>query len=84
MADEGGAAHNTAGPGATADHHNTDIPQQKQFNAASRKSTLTKSGFDVNATSYGGTSTPMGTGRESIDITDYFVRFDLSFEENHI
>ena len=74
MADEGGANHNSGGPGAPAEHHNSDLPKQAQFNAASRKSTLTKSAFDVNAASYGGTSTPMGTGRESIDLTDYFVR----------
>jgi hypothetical protein len=77
MADEGGAGNNAGGPGATADHHNTDVPQQKQFNTASRKSTLTKSGFNVNATSYGGTSTPMGTARGSLDLTDYFVRLGL-------
>jgi hypothetical protein len=74
MADEGGAHTTGGGAGVPADHHNSDIPQPKQFNDSSRKSTLTKSAFDVNAASYGGTSTPMGTGRESIDLTDYFVR----------
>jgi hypothetical protein len=83
MADEGGAGPNAGGAGATADHHNADGLQQKQFNAGSRKSTLTKSGFDVNTTSYGGSSTPKGTARESIDLTTYFVRFRTIFQRNY-
>lgn len=77
MADEGHTNTNGA-PGAPGAHPNSDLPPPKPIQNASRKSTLSKSGFDVNATSYGGASTPMGTKRESIDLEDYFVRHFLT------
>ncbi|KAG9228206.1 Bestrophin, RFP-TM, chloride channel-domain-containing protein [Amylocarpus encephaloides] len=67
MADEGVPA----GHGIARDASAEVVPPK--FNNASRKSTLTKSAFDVNVTSYTGDSTPVGGSRESIELTDYFV-----------
>lgn len=75
MADEGGAGAGAQGAstGGDAGHHDTGLTPQF-LNNASRKSTLTKSAFDVNSRSFVGTDTPVtATGRESIELMDYFV-----------
>lgn len=71
MADEGGIA-----PAAAANTHDNDIshihPPVPQILAPSRRSTLSKSGFEMYAS---GVATPMTGGKRSsgMDFDDYFV-----------
>lgn len=88
MADDGGAATGGGGGGGAAGggdghgHGNNDILRstKPQFlNNNSRKSTLTKSGFEENIASFSGTDTPISMGTKQVrhgapDIADYFVR----------
>ncbi|RDL40222.1 Uncharacterized protein BP5553_00201 [Venustampulla echinocandica] len=84
MADDGGVA--TGGAGGGAGHGNShgdmhDISRAAQpafLNHNSRKSTLSKTGFDENIAGYSGTDTPISFGTKQArhgapDITDYFV-----------